>query len=98
MAMKEPIMKKMEMYLKFINNRLQRHAELSSNGFALPQSNEMIFINGTSEAFPPNEVRLSNSNSNTINNRPSQWKSNDKMKKHLNTIKMRLEKSLQLKN
>jgi hypothetical protein len=29
--MKEPIMKKMELYLKFINNRLQKHSELSNS-------------------------------------------------------------------
>jgi hypothetical protein len=80
MAMKEPIMKKMEMYLKFINNRLHRHAEMTTNGQPLPQSNEIIFMNATQDAFPLNEVRLNNSNSISLSSRPSQWKSNDKMK------------------
>jgi len=53
----------------------------------------MVFINGTPEAFPLNEIKISHNNV-----RPSKWKSQEKVKRHLNHIKMRLEKSMQLKN
>jgi hypothetical protein len=53
----------------------------------------MVFINGTPEAFPLNEIKISH---NSV--RPSKWKSQEKVKRHLNHIKMRLEKSMQLKN
>jgi hypothetical protein len=66
---------------------------MTSNGMPIPQSNEMIFINGTPEAFPLNEIKMSSSNA-----RPSKWKSQEKVKRHLNHIKMRLEKSMQIKN
>jgi hypothetical protein len=53
----------------------------------------MVFIKGTPEAFPLNEIKISHNNV-----RPSKWKSQEKVKRHLNHIKMRLEKSMQLKN
>ncbi len=68
-------MKKMEMYLKFINNRLQKHVEMTTQ---LNQSVEIETLPGlTNEALKHPQ---------------------DKIKRHLNHIKMRLEKSMQIKN
>jgi hypothetical protein len=88
--MKEPIMKKMELYLKFINNRLQKHAELSNSVNQLNQSADIILASSV-EQLPD---ILSNEQKTLV---PRQLK-HDKIKHHLSHIKMRLEKSLQMKN
>jgi len=88
--MKEPIMKKMELYLKFINNRLQKHAELSNSVNKLNLSAGTVLAS-SAEQLPD---ILSSEQKTLI---PRQQK-HDKIKHHLTHIKMRLEKSLQMKN
>lgn len=60
-------MRKMENYLSFINNRIQKHLEPMPSNFETQDDRQIPSIN------------------------------KDKVKRHLNQIKMRVEKSLKLK-
>ena len=78
-------MRKMELYLNFINNRLQRH-----------NNNNVTESSGAGDSSQL-DGEIGGSEAKALHSIQSQWQKNDKVKRHLNQIKMRIERSLQLK-